>query len=117
MPFDMPPPFARDHFVGDAARATRPSDRRPLVFARVRAHVFVWGDTTAKDIPMRLLGAYTVIVFVMGFFAVQLGFQLDHISPLLAVPIALCLYFAVLIIGWPIAVFVTERWLMGKSAA
>lgn len=66
---------------------------------------------------MRLLGAYIVIVFVVGFLAVQLGFQLDHISPLLAVPIALCLYFAVLVAAWPMAVFVTERWLMGKPAA
>ena len=66
---------------------------------------------------MRLLGAYTIVVFVMGFFAVQLGFELDHILPLLAVPIALCLYFAVLIAAWPVAVLVTERWLMGKPAA
>jgi hypothetical protein len=66
---------------------------------------------------MRLLGAYVVIIFVVGFFAIQLGLQLDRISPTLAVPIALVLYFGVLVIGWPIAVFITDRWLGGKTAA
>ena len=64
---------------------------------------------------MRLLATYFVIVFVVGYFAVQLGFQLDHISPMLAVPIALFLYFGVLVVGWPIAIFVTDHWLGGKT--
>ena len=65
---------------------------------------------------MRLLAAYVVIVLVVGFFGVELGFELDTLMPTLAIPIGLAIFFAVLIAGWPAAVFVTERWLIGAKA-
>jgi hypothetical protein len=66
--------------------------------------------------PMRLLAAYVAIVLVVGFFGVEVGFQLDRLVPSLAVPLGLGLFFGVLIVGWPIAVFITERWLVPAPA-
>jgi hypothetical protein len=65
---------------------------------------------------MRLIAAYLVIVIVIGFFGVELGIQFDHLvpnSPSLSVSVAVAIFFGVLIAGWPLAVFVTEKWLMG----
>jgi hypothetical protein len=64
---------------------------------------------------MRLLAAYVVIVFVVGFFGVELGFEFDKLMPTLAVPIGLAIFFGVLIAGWPLAVYVTERWLLSEQ--
>ena len=65
---------------------------------------------------MRLLVAYVVIVLIVGFFGVELGFELDSLMPTLAIPLGLAIFFGVLIAGWPAAVFVTEKWLMGAKA-
>lgn len=65
---------------------------------------------------MRLLATYAAIVLVVGFVGVQVGFQLDRLVPTLAVPLGLSLFFGVLIVGWPIAVFITERWLIPTPA-
>ena len=65
---------------------------------------------------MRLLASYVAIVIMVGFVGVQIGFQLDRLVPTLAVPLGLGLFFGVLIVGWPIAVFITERWFMPEPA-
>jgi hypothetical protein len=67
---------------------------------------------------MRLIAAYVVIVFVFGFFGVELGLEFDHLLPdlpTLSLTIALGIFFGVLIAGWPLAVFITEKWLMGNQ--
>jgi len=61
---------------------------------------------------MRLLMVYVAIVVVVEAIAVRLGFYLDRVSPTFAVPMALALFFGVLWVGWPIAVYITERWLV-----
>ena len=74
-----------------------------------------WGADN-KETQMRLIAAYLVIVFVFGFFGVELGIEFDHLLPgfpTLSLSIALAIFFGVLVAGWPLAVFVTEKWLMG----
>ena len=62
-----------------------------------------WGADN-KETQMRLIAAYLVIVFVFGFFGVELGIEFDHLLPgfpTLSLSIALAIF------------FVTEKWLMG----
>jgi hypothetical protein len=63
---------------------------------------------------MLLLLVYLVFVIVGESGAVGLGLYLDHAAPTLSIPIALALFFSVLAAGWPLAVYVTERWLIRK---
>lgn len=65
---------------------------------------------------MRLMLVYLVLVVVGEFAAVELGLYLDSVAPSFSLPIALALFFSVLVMMWPVAVFITERWLMGKQA-
>ncbi len=64
---------------------------------------------------MRLLIVYVLLVVVGNVIAVQIGFYLDKAAPTFAIPIALGLFFTVLGVMWPLAVYVTERWLLQKS--
>ena len=59
---------------------------------------------------MRLLIVYILLVVAGEFVAVQIGFYLDDAFPSWSLPIALALFFAVLGLMWPLAVYVTERW-------
>jgi hypothetical protein len=65
---------------------------------------------------LRLLAVYVLIVVAVELAAVRIGLYLDHVFPTFSLPIALGLFFAVLWVGWPIAVYITERWLTSKSA-
>jgi len=81
-----------------------------------RAWSMVGSDN--EETLMRLIAAYLVIVFVFGFFGVELGIQVDHLLPslpTLSLSVALAIFFGVLVAGWPVAVFVTEKWLMGAQ--
>ena len=64
---------------------------------------------------MRLLIVYVLLVVAGVIIAAQLGFFLDEAMPALSIPIALGLFFAVLGLMWPAAVYITERWLVSKS--
>jgi hypothetical protein len=59
---------------------------------------------------MRVMAIYVIIVVIVETIAVLLGLQLDKTVPLLSVPIALGLFFGVLVGGWYGAVYITERW-------
>jgi len=65
---------------------------------------------------MRLIAVYVAIVLVVGFLGVELGFYLERLMPALSVPIMLGMFFSTLVVGGPIAVYVTERWLMPAPA-
>jgi hypothetical protein len=65
---------------------------------------------------MRLIAVYVAIVIVVGFFGVELGYYLERLMPSLSVPIMLGLFFGILIVGGPVAVYITERWLMPAPA-
>ncbi len=65
---------------------------------------------------MRLMVVYALLVILGEIAAVELGLYLDGVLPSLSLPIALALFFSVLVVMWPIAVFVTERWLLGKES-
>lgn len=65
---------------------------------------------------MRLMLVYVLLVIVGEIAAVELGLYLDSVVPTFSLPIALALFFSVLVVMWPLAVFITERWLMPKDA-
>jgi hypothetical protein len=60
---------------------------------------------------MRLMLVYIVFVIVGEAIAVNLGLYLDGVVPAMSLPIALALFFSVLVLAWPVAVSVTERFL------
>jgi hypothetical protein len=59
---------------------------------------------------MRLIIVYVLLVLVGELIAIQVGFFFDYAAPSLSLPIALGLFFSVLWLMWPLAVYVTERW-------
>lgn len=59
---------------------------------------------------MRLIIVYVVLVLIGELIAVQIGFFFDHAMPSFSLPIALGLFFTVLGVMWPLAVYMTERW-------
>jgi hypothetical protein len=63
---------------------------------------------------MRLLIVYVLLVVVGESIAVKIGFYLDTAMPSLSLPIVLGMFFAILILMWPLAVYLTERWLVPK---
>jgi hypothetical protein len=88
-----------------------------LAVRRIVAHGSALGSDFEETL-MRLIAAYVVIVFAFGFFGIELGIEFDHLIPnlpSLSILIALAIFFGVLIAGWPLAVFVTEKWLMGEQ--
>jgi hypothetical protein len=64
---------------------------------------------------MRLLIVYVLLVVAGVFVAVKIGFYLDTAMPILSMPISLGMFFAVLILMWPIAIYIVERWWNPKS--
>ena len=62
---------------------------------------------------MRIMLVYLIVVVIIESIAVFIGLQLDKTFPLLALPIALTLFFGGLAAGWYIALYITERWLSG----
>ncbi len=64
---------------------------------------------------MQLLIVYVLLVVGGELIAVRIGFYLDTAMPSLSLPIVLGMFFAILLVMWPLAVFITERWLVAKS--
>ena len=64
---------------------------------------------------MWLRVVYVAIALAGEFVAVELGLYLDNIYPTMAVPIALSLFFGVLVLAFPPAIWITERWFSPKS--
>lgn len=58
---------------------------------------------------MWLMIVYVAVALVGEFVAVELGLYLDNIYPTLAVPIALALFFGVLVLAFPPSVWLTKR--------
>ena len=61
---------------------------------------------------MWILIAYVLIVVIGESVVISIGLALDRISPVLSLPVSLSLFFAVLAIGWILAV----RWTEPKRA-
>ena len=70
---------------------------------------------TLQGEVMWLIVVYVVIALVGEFIAVELGLYLDKVYPALAVPIALALFFGVLVLAFPPAVWITKRWFVSQS--
>ena len=64
---------------------------------------------------MRLLIVYILLVVVGELIAIETGLYLDKALPSLSLPISLGMFFTVLVLMWPLAVYITERWLVPKS--
>jgi hypothetical protein len=64
---------------------------------------------------MWLMVIYVVIALLGELVAVELGLYLDNIYPTLAMPIALTLFFGVLVLAFPPSVWIAERWFPSKS--
>jgi len=58
---------------------------------------------------MWLMIVYVVVALIGEFVAVELGLYLDVVYPTLAVPIALALFFSVLVLAFPPSVWLTKR--------
>jgi hypothetical protein len=58
---------------------------------------------------MRLMLVYVILVIVGEVIAVNLGLFLDKALPALSLPIALALFFTVLVATGPLAVMVSNR--------
>ena len=65
---------------------------------------------------MRLIAVYVAVVMVASFFGAELGYFLEPLMPALSVPIMLALFFGTLIVGGPVAVYISERRLMPAPA-
>ena len=63
---------------------------------------------------MQLLIVYVAFVVAADLVAIQIGLVFDRVMPSLSLPIALGMFFAVFGLMWPLAVYVTERWLTSK---
>ena len=65
---------------------------------------------------MSVMLIYVVCVALSETLAVEIGLYLDNLAPTYSLPLALTLFFAALFFSWPVAVKITERWLLGRSA-
>ena len=57
---------------------------------------------------MSILIVYTLIVVVGEAAVVAIGLGLDRFAPVASLPVSLPLFFAVLALGWPLAVHATK---------
>ncbi len=64
---------------------------------------------------MRLLIVYILLVVVGELITIKIGFYLDTAMPSLSLPIVMGMAFAILFLMWPLAVYITERWLVSKT--
>jgi hypothetical protein len=66
---------------------------------------------TALVVYVLLVAVFQTIVFVVGV-------MLDTVVPAgWNVIVAMLMFFAVLAVMWPVAVYITERWLMSEPSA
>ena len=64
---------------------------------------------------MLLLLVYAVLVALGELVAVGLGLYLDTVFPQLSIPIALSLFFGVLVLVWRPALWITQNFLTRKN--
>jgi hypothetical protein len=53
---------------------------------------------------------YSLLVILGNFLAWRIGIVVENNWPVLSLPIFLSMFFGVLILAWPIAVWITEKW-------
>ena len=63
---------------------------------------------------MQLLIVYVVLALAGELVVVGVGLFLDGALPSLSLPLSLAMFFATLGLAWPIAVRITERWLVRR---
>jgi hypothetical protein len=61
---------------------------------------------------MWLLVVYPILLLIGELVAIEVGLYLDRVYPPLALPVALTLIFGVLVVAYPPAVWITERWFL-----
>ena len=64
---------------------------------------------------MRLITVYCVLVAVGEVITFGLGLMVERYIPTFSMLIYMAMFFGVLWGGWPIAVHITERWLMSDD--
>ena len=57
-----------------------------------------------------LMGAYILIVAIGNLVAWRIGLVVEDRWPTASLPVFLAMFFAVLILAWPVAVRATARW-------
>ena len=70
------------------------------------------GDRDQLINPLKGMVVYVLIVVICELVVIAIGLVLDRTFPLASLPISLTLFFAVLWLGWPLAV----RWTDPKRA-
>jgi hypothetical protein len=65
-----------------------------------------------KGFPMRLIVVYCILVAIGEVIAFFLGLIVEQVIPSFSMLIYMLMFFGVLWGGWPISVYITERWLM-----
>jgi hypothetical protein len=61
---------------------------------------------------MRLIVVYCILVAIGEVIAFFLGLIVEQVIPSFSMLIYMLMFFGVLWGGWPISVYITERWLM-----
>ena len=64
---------------------------------------------------MAVMIVYVITVIVGETIAIQIGLFLDKALPTYSLPCALALFFSTLFLSWPIAVRITERWIVREK--
>ena len=57
-----------------------------------------------------LMIAYVLLVLVGNLIAWRIGLLVEAQSPTLSLPVFLGMFFAILVVAWPLAVRATARW-------
>jgi hypothetical protein len=68
-----------------------------------------------KGFPMRLIAVYCILVAVGEVVTFFLGLIVERLVPSFSMLIYMLMFFGVLWGGWPISVYITERWLMSED--
>ena len=61
---------------------------------------------------MRLIAVYCILVAIGEVITFFLGLIVEQVIPSFSMLIYMLMFFGVLWGGWPISVYITERWLM-----
>ena len=64
---------------------------------------------------MRLIAVYCILVAIGEVITFFLGLIVERLVPSFSMLIYMLMFFGVLCGGWPIAVYITERWLMSDD--
>jgi hypothetical protein len=64
---------------------------------------------------MRLIAVYCILVAIGEVITFFLGLIVEQLVPSFSMLIYMLMFFGVLWGGWPVAVYITERWLMSDD--